>query len=155
MEEFRRLTEEEASQYYTKDEDKLHAPLIGYTLVPDPNDPKWQLVTYYSARRKISPYKGEGRYHIYVLENDTMPGLLKIGYTKSTPEQRAAQLSKSTGVPSPFKVVFAAKCHDGAGIEYEVHKELATFRVNNEREFFSCTLEEAKKAINEIGKRYV
>jgi hypothetical protein len=149
------LTLEEASQYYSKEEDKLGAPLMGFTLTKDPDDPKWDNVTYYTTRRKISAYKGEGRYYIYVLENDTMPGILKIGYTGKKPEERATQLSKSTGVPTPFRVVFATKCHDGEGMEYEVHQELKEYRVNNDREFFSCTLEEAQKAIEKIGQRYV
>lgn len=149
------LTLEEASQYYSKEEDKLGAPLMGFTLTKDPNDPKWDNVTYYTTRRKISEYKGEGRYYIYVLENDTMPGILKIGYTGKKPEERATQLSKSTGVPTPFRVAFAVKCHDGEGMEYEVHQELKEYRVNNDREFFSCTLNEAQKAIEKIGQRYV
>ena len=153
--EFRRLTEEEAIEYYSQEEDKLNSPITGYTMVPDPDDSKWHIVTYYTSRRKTSPYKGEGKYYVYVLENDSMPGLYKIGYTKKTPEYRASQLSRSTGVPHPFKVAFATRCHDGEGLEYEVHKELEQYRVNNEREFFSCTLEEAKKAIETIGKRYV
>jgi hypothetical protein len=154
MEEFKRLSVEEASQFYSQKEDKLNSPIIGYTMVPDPNDPKWDLVTYYTSRRKTSLYKGEGKYYIYILENDTMPGLYKIGYTKNTPEQRASQISRSTGVPSPFKVAFATKCHNGEEMEYEVHKELANYRINNQREFFSCTLEEAKQAINTVSKRY-
>ena len=149
------LTVEEASQYYSKEEDKLGAPLMGFTLTKDPDDPKWDNVTYYTTRRKVSAYKGEGRYYIYVLENDTMPGVLKIGYTGKKPEERATQLSKSTGVPTPFRVAFATKCHDGEGMEYEVHQELKEYRVNNDREFFSCTLEEAQKVIEKIGQRYV
>lgn len=149
------LTLEEASQYYSKEEDKLGAPLMGFTLTKDLDDPRWDKVTYYTTRRKISEYKGEGRYYIYVLENDTMPGVLKIGYTGKKPEERATQLSKSTGVPTPFRVAFAVKCHDGEGMEYEVHQELKEYRVNNDREFFSCTLNEAQKAIEKIGQRYV
>ena len=149
------LTVEEASQYYSKEEDKLGAPLMGFTLTKDPDDPKWDNVTYYTTRRKVSAYKGEGRYYIYVLENDTMPGVLKIGYTGKKPEERATQLSKSTGVPTPFRVAFATKCHDGEGMEYEVHQELKEYRVNNDREFFSCTLQEAQIAIEKIGQRYV
>ena len=84
-----------------------------------------------------------------------MPGILKIGYTGKKPEERATQLSKSTGVATPFRVAFAAKCHDGEGMEYEVHQELKEYRVNSDREFFSCTLNEAQQAIKKIGQRYV
>ncbi len=36
--------------------------------------------------------------HIYILMNPTMPGYLKIGMTTRSPEERARELSNSTGV---------------------------------------------------------
>jgi hypothetical protein len=152
---YRRLTEDEAKQYYSKEEDDLNMDYIGYTMLPDPEDPKWDLITYYTTRRKHSEFKGEGRYYIYILENETMPGIYKIGYTRKKPEERAIQLSKSTGVPLPFKVIYALRCHDGEGMEYEIHKSLSKYRLNKQREFFSCTLEEATQVIEKISKRYV
>ena len=152
MKDFKRLTAKEANQFYTKEEDKLDSSLVGYTMVKDMDG--WDTVTYYTNRRKTSKFKGEGRYYVYILENESIPGQYKIGYTGKTPEERAKQLSKSTGVPTPFKVVYAFKCHDGERAEYEVHKELAEYRINSEREFFNCTLSEATQAIEKVIKRY-
>ncbi|WP_449106780.1 GIY-YIG nuclease family protein [Pseudomonas mohnii] len=46
---------------------------------------------------------------IYVLKNETMPGLVKIGLTTDTVESRISNLSSSTGVPLPFECHFAAE----------------------------------------------
>ena len=42
--------------------------------------------------------KGNGDQWVYVLSNPSSPGLLKIGYTKKQPEERAKQISSATGV---------------------------------------------------------
>jgi hypothetical protein len=48
--------------------------------------------------------KPEHEGFIYILSNDAMPGLLKIGYTTKLVEKRAGAIAAATGVPSPFKV---------------------------------------------------
>lgn len=116
----KRLTTEEAKVYLTKEEDMLNSPLIGYTLTPDGKG--WDEVTYYTSRKRKNEIKGEGKEWVYVLSNETMPGVLKIGYTKNHPEERAKQLSNSTGVAIPFKVEWAYKCHNGEQLEYETHQ---------------------------------
>lgn len=42
---------------------------------------------------------------VYVLFNDSMPGMVKVGLTTRLPEDRSHELS-NTSVPTPFKVVF-------------------------------------------------
>ena len=42
---------------------------------------------------------------IYVLTNESMPNLLKVGLTSHLPEDRAKQLF-NTAIPSPFVVAF-------------------------------------------------
>jgi hypothetical protein len=39
---------------------------------------------------------------VYVLTNEAMPGLVKIGLTTDSVEARLTQLSSHTGVPLPF-----------------------------------------------------
>ena len=46
---------------------------------------------------------GGGMNYVYILSNESMPGLLKIGYTSCDPRKRAAELF-TTGVPEPFRV---------------------------------------------------
>ena len=44
--------------------------------------------------------------YVYVLINPSMEGLVKIGMTTSTPEERVTELSSATGVPSKFILVY-------------------------------------------------
>ena len=46
---------------------------------------------------------------VYVLTNEAMPGLVKIGLTADTVEARLTQLSSHTGVPLAFECYFAAE----------------------------------------------
>jgi len=59
---------------------------------------------------------------VYVLSNPTMPGYVKIGFTDKTPEERAIQLSRSTGVILPFKVEWAFHCYNAEALEKEMKK---------------------------------
>ena len=77
--------------------------------------------------------------YVYILSNEFMPGLLKIGKTKRSVEQRAGELYQ-TGVPVPFKVEHEALCHDCDQLEIRVHEELREFRVSESREFFKASL---------------
>jgi hypothetical protein len=84
-----------------------------------------------------------------------MPDMVKIGYTKLSPEERAKQISTGAGVPTPFKVEFAFKCHEGEFLEDEIHKYLDSYRINNNREFFGIKINEAINIVKEIGQRYI
>ena len=115
----------------------------------------WESVTYYTARKRgIYNKQGEGDQWVYILENDSQPGLLKIGYTKLTPDERAKQISNATGVPLPYKVAWAYRCFNGELLEGEVHHALKKYRVNNQREFFQIELDEAKETIKLIGENF-
>ena len=74
--------------------------------------------------------------YVYILENDSMPGLIKIGKTARNSRERAKELSNSTSVPTPFKVVFELSSDKYELLEREVHRKLTRNRVDNKREFF-------------------
>ena len=82
---------------------------------------------------------------VYCLSNAAMPGILKIGITGNTAEERARQLS-TTGVPLPFKVEFAMKVIDARSAETTLHKllEQYTERISSRREFFRVSVEEVR-----------
>lgn len=80
-----------------------------------------------------------------------MPGLLKIGMTSRTPNHRKRELSSSTGVPTPFRVIFYAKTNDCALAEERVHHILRRRRVNPNREFFKVTPDQAKSTIQRVA----
>ncbi|MCG7388785.1 GIY-YIG nuclease family protein [Pantoea sp. ACRSB] len=83
---------------------------------------------------------------VYVLSNDFMPDIYKVGMTTTSPEIRAKELSSATGVPAPFKIVAAYHCNDPAQSERDAHEELASYRINESREFFKLEIEELTDA---------
>jgi hypothetical protein len=86
---------------------------------------------------------------IYVLTNEAMPQMVKIGRTSGeSVERRVAELSRATGVPLPFRVAVARSVHDAHGIEKALHLAFGPDRVNPAREFFSIAAERAIAIIN-------
>ena len=75
---------------------------------------------------------------VYIMRNVAMPGMVKIGKTTLSPEERARQLSIGTGIPSPFFVVGAFATRWPAEAEREVHRQLSYRRVSQNREFFEA-----------------
>lgn len=151
-----RISPEQAQIYVPCDEDFLSTPASFYTLTPDTTEDGWETVTYYTARKKeYSSLTNEGTFYIYVLSNMSMPGLLKIGYTRKLPEIRAQELFNATGVAHPFKVEWVFRCNDGDILEKEIHNALNHVRLTNNREFFNISLDEAIHTIKKIGERYI
>lgn len=72
---------------------------------------------------------------VYVLGNDDMPGLVKIGLSSLLPEDRAKK-GFTTFVPSPFEVLFRAVTSRPAELERAVHDLLGPHRNKSNREFF-------------------
>lgn len=88
---------------------------------------------------------------IYVLTNEAMPGLVKIGLTTDDVSTRVAALSSATGVPLPFECYFAAEVKDCTKLEKILHQLFSENRVNPKREFFRVEPERVILAIS-IGE---
>ena len=71
---------------------------------------------------------------VYILTNEAMPGLVKIGMAED-PYQRAAALYP-TGVPLPFEVAYAALVDHSNQWEAALHNAFSPYRVNSSREYF-------------------
>ena len=84
---------------------------------------------------------------VYVLTNEAMPRMVKIGLTTKTPKERAAELSSATGVPLPFVVAWARAVPDCAYVEKAVHRMLDDKRVNGRRESFRVDVKTARQVI--------
>jgi hypothetical protein len=76
-----------------------------------------------------------------------MPELLKIGSTTLTPDERARQLSSSTGVPRRYQVVAFRPFDDELRAERELQALFSGQRVDSRREFFEIGIEEAQAAL--------
>jgi hypothetical protein len=158
----KKISLEAAQQYVSSEEDFQNNFICYYTLSPStdglyPSSDGWDEVKYFTARsKKPIPGIGEGKEIVYVMSNQSIPGLLKIGYTGKPVEDRCKELSKATGVPTPFKVEYIFRLHGrGEKLEREIHCYLEHKRNSSRREFFDVTLKEAIDAINKIGKNYI
>src|SRR5438128_1100387 len=89
--------------------------------------------------------------HVYILLNPMMQGLLKIGMTERTPEERARELSNTTGVPVPYSIAFSEEVIDCVRAERLIHARLDRHRVNQHREFFHLPLKDAIRTLTEIA----
>ncbi len=81
---------------------------------------------------------------VYVLSNEAMPGLIKIGLTKR--DELEARLNElySTGVPLPFTCEYACRVKDCKAVENALHTAFTKDRVNPAREFFRTSVEYVK-----------
>lgn len=87
---------------------------------------------------------------VYILENSSMPGLLKIGRTDRSVAERVEELSAHTGVPTGFTVVKEYPVLDSMEAERVVHERLADYRVSENREFFRLESEDAVAIIDSL-----
>lgn len=86
---------------------------------------------------------------VYVISNQAMPGLIKIGYSTKDPELRARELNH-TGSPYPYIVEYEMLIAEPYRLEQQVHKAL---RHHSEgREWFRCSAEEAIAVIQQVAE---
>lgn len=83
---------------------------------------------------------------VYVIVNEAMPGLVKIGLTRGDLERRLKELD-NTAVPMPFDVHHASYVADVARAERLIHRAFSSFRVRTNREFFAMDPEQATAAL--------
>ena len=89
---------------------------------------------------------------VYVLTNPAFPGLVKVGHTARHPETRAAELSSVTGVPARFAVAYAHQVKDHEAVEGLTHGRLDAYRTNANREFFRCSVGQARHIIEQEAR---
>ncbi|MBZ9752707.1 GIY-YIG nuclease family protein [Deinococcus sp. HMF7604] len=79
--------------------------------------------------------------YVYVLSNESLPGVLKVGMTSRDPFTRAAELT-TTGLPMPFRVEFCLMTERPSALELALHQQFAAQRVQAGREFFRVSVRE-------------
>lgn len=80
---------------------------------------------------------------VYVLKNEGMPGLIKIGRTDQRDHKQRMKNLYTTGVPFAFEAVKVVKVNDSLKVEKALHKAFETDRVNPNREFFRMKADRA------------
>jgi pyruvate/2-oxoglutarate dehydrogenase complex dihydrolipoamide acyltransferase (E2) component len=94
--------------------------------------------------------------YVYVLINSAFGmDTVKIGLTTREPSDRVRELSRSTGVPTPFTLIYKAYVPDCREIERRVHERLSAERLNPNREFFEMPPHEAVSIVNREVVRQV
>lgn len=79
---------------------------------------------------------------VYVLTNPSMPGIVKIGKTTRSVDQRADELYQ-TGVPERFTIAGQVASPDCSELERKVHVFFQNDRVSHQREFFRVPADKA------------
>jgi len=87
---------------------------------------------------------------VYILTNEAMPGLIKIGLTGNSVAQRMRELD-SSGIALPFQCYYAARVERGSFVENKLHIAFGDFRVRQSREFFRLDPFRAKAALEIIA----
>jgi len=131
-----------------------------YTREKDPDNPKFDIVTYYGdVRGGLADYTtGDlvNPHYVYILTNPSIPGIVKIGFTERNVFDRLKEINAAPGVIIPWNVVWSYKCPHGRALESEVHSHLEHMglRPNVKREGFSISVTDAIKIIEELGQKY-
>lgn len=91
---------------------------------------------------------------VYVLTNEAMPGLVKIGFTRGDLVRRIKELDR-TGVPYAFECFCAFEVSDCARAEQLLHDVFGDHRIRSNREFFRVAPERVLSALMLTGGRDV
>lgn len=86
---------------------------------------------------------------VYIITNEAMPGLVKIGYSMKDPLLRALELA-NTGAPRPYIVAYDVLTFDPRGIEQAAHQRLKDLRSG--KEWFRCSIEDAIRIIMDVSE---
>ena len=92
---------------------------------------------------------------VYVLANEAMPNLIKIGKTKRKDLQARMSELYTTGVPFPFECLWAGEVKDCNHIEKIIHNAFVDKRVNLKREFFNVRPEQVIPLLQVIAEKEI
>ena len=90
---------------------------------------------------------------VYVLTHPAMPGLVKIGRTEQTVEERIGSLSRATGVPGHFCCAGAWTFRNAKAVEEALHDAFADH--HDEKEFFKLEPERVIAILKQFGRKDV
>ena len=90
---------------------------------------------------------------VYILTNDAMPDLIKIGMTTASLRRRIRNLSRASGVPLPFRCYYACEVKNARDTENRLHMGLHVHQVA--KEFFRISPEPVKILLEGYGSKDV
>ena len=92
---------------------------------------------------------------VYILTNQAMPGLVKIGMTTNNDVKERMNELFTTGVPAPFHCVKAVKSVKHKEVEKALHKALRKNRYHSNREFYEIEADHLSDLLDELGDKDV
>lgn len=91
---------------------------------------------------------------VYILLNPAFPSLIKIGETERDSVTRALELSRQTGVPADYIVLYDELVSDCKKVESILHEQFAAYRSKRNKEFFSLPAKEAIKSLQFVSSKF-
>ncbi len=91
---------------------------------------------------------------VYILINPAFPKLIKIGETERNSEIRASELSRQTGVPEDYIVIYDELVSERKMVEDIMHTMFASYRSKRNKEFFDIAPKEAIRALQELACKF-
>ncbi len=147
----KRITLEEANvNFFPKPFDYPVNTSTYFTLTTDKQDPTIDHVHYWIKNQSVDLSLSLGEGYLYILSNKSIPGILKIGYTDRTPQERVKEINSATGVITNWYVANSFACRSPKVIESLVHTQLKDCRITNNKEGFAVNLHEAERIISNI-----
>lgn len=92
---------------------------------------------------------------VYILSNEAMPDLIKIGLTTRNELQSRINELYTTSVPVPFTCEYASRVDDCAKVEQALHQAFSTDRINLNREFFRMSVERVIPILKLVEKEEI
>lgn len=101
----------------------------------------------------IPPEYNENWGFVYFITNPVLPeNWVKIGYTSRQIHERLEELDQA-GLPYEYVLRLWIESPDAKLLERQFHRELAEYRLRNDKEFFEITIEQLQHLI--LSKGYV
>lgn len=91
---------------------------------------------------------------VYILLNPAFPRQIKIGRTRAESNKRAKDLSRQTGVPHDFLVLYDEMVSDAEEVERLMHDKFADSRIHRNKEFFFATPKDAIRALQQFAAHF-
>lgn len=112
-------------------------------------DCQWRLD---GMKERLEEYSSTWGEYVYVLSNKSMPGIVKVGFTTTSPEQRLKEINSATGVIEEWETDWYLECAEAHDLEQKTHEYLKDFRVRKNREGFNVSSTQAIAAVQKINE---
>lgn len=131
-------------------EDRDGNPIVGKTWVDRVESYSVKRPESFVINNKLRIPIGNDPGIVYIMRTSAHGNdLYKVGLTRRTAHERAAELGSSTSVPLPFEVLASWEVGDCGAIEKDVHKQLKQYRLSRRREFFRTSLSSIVAAVEQ------